>query len=121
MRDSRCDTGLIIGYRDRYLRNALSQRFEHGVQPGMGNTDRGALQQLQLWSLLYNDRIVRDRTDLLGIDLITYGKYDREGSHVFYSYPRYFIFSFAINDCFGVRTVEPQYRAEPYFHEIRGL
>src|SRR5499425_2029036 len=44
-----------------------------------------------------------------------------EGSHVLYSYPRYFIFSFAINDCFGARMVEPQCRAEPYFHKIRGL
>ena len=30
--DSRGDTGLIIGYRDGYLRNTLSQRFQHRVQ-----------------------------------------------------------------------------------------
>jgi hypothetical protein len=31
----------------------------------MGDTDRGPFQQLQLWSPLYNDGIVRDRSDPL--------------------------------------------------------
>src|SRR6516225_8488354 len=74
MRDSRRDTGLIISYRNSQLRNALCQRFEHGVQPGMGDTDCGLFQQLQLWRTLYDDGIVRDRSDLLRIDLIADGK-----------------------------------------------
>src|SRR5262245_47845777 len=76
MSDSRRDTGLIIGDRDRYLRNALDQRFEHGVQPGMGDANSGLFQQFQLRRPLYDNGIVRDRTDLLRIDLIAYGKYE---------------------------------------------
>src|SRR4029077_21022344 len=87
MRDSRRDTRLIIGYRDGYLRNALSQRFQDGVQPGMGDTDRGLFQQLQLWRPLYDYGIARDRADLLRIDLIADGKHElqififRKGSY----------------------------------------
>src|SRR6516164_7071880 len=70
MRDSRRDTGLIIGYRDRDLRNALSQRFKHSVQPGMRDANCGLLQQLQLWHSLCDYGIVWNGSDLLRIDLI---------------------------------------------------
>ena len=85
-RDSRGHAGLIKGYRDGYLRDTLSQRLQHRVQSRMGDTDRSALQQLQLWRLLYDDGVVRNRSDLLRIDLIAYGKHQlqilmlREGS-----------------------------------------
>src|SRR5262249_42017783 len=76
MRNPRGDTGLIIGDRDPYLRNALDQRFEHGVQSGVGDTDSGLFQQLQLRRPRYDNGIVRNRSDLLRIDLIAYGKYE---------------------------------------------
>src|SRR5215469_5560775 len=70
MYDSRRNAGLIVGYRDRNLRNTLYQRFEHGVQPGMGDTDRCSLQQLQLWRPFYDDGIFRNRAELMRIDLV---------------------------------------------------
>src|SRR5215472_8286100 len=75
MSDSGRHTRLIIGYGDGYLRNALSQRFEHGVQPGMGDTDRGLFQQFQLRRPLYDDGIIRNRSDLMRIDLVAHGKH----------------------------------------------
>src|SRR5215470_12074282 len=41
----------------------------------MGDTDGGLLQQFQLWRLLYDDGIVRHRSDLLRIDLVAHGKH----------------------------------------------
>src|SRR6516165_8701942 len=41
----------------------------------MGDTGRGPLQQFQLWCLLYDDGIVRHRSDLLRIDLVAHGKH----------------------------------------------
>ena len=76
MRDSRSDTGLIIGYWDRYLRDTLSKRLEYRVQPRMGDTDRGLFQQFQLWRLFYDDGVARNRSDLLGIDLFAHGKHE---------------------------------------------
>src|SRR5260221_10886877 len=60
--DSRSYGGLIIGYRDGYLRDTLSQRLQHRVQSRMGDTDRGLLQQFQMWRLLYDDGIARNRS-----------------------------------------------------------
>src|SRR6266481_8340026 len=66
--------GLIKGYRNGYLRNTLSQRLQHRVQPRMGDTDRGLLQQLQLWRPLDDDGIAGNRSDLLGVKLVPYRK-----------------------------------------------
>ena len=72
---SRSDAGLIIGYWDGYLRDTLSQRLEDRVQSRMGDTDGGLFQQFQLRRLLYDDGIVRNRSDLLRIDLVAHGKH----------------------------------------------
>src|SRR5258708_347859 len=70
--DSWRDARLIKGNRDGYLRDALSQRLQHGVQPRMGDADRGLLEQFQLWRSLDDDGIFRNGSDLLRIKLITY-------------------------------------------------
>src|ERR1700741_2136443 len=70
MGDSGSDARLIKGNRDGDLRDTLSQRLQHRVQSGMGDTDRGLLEQLQLWRPLNDDGIVRKRYDLLRIKLI---------------------------------------------------
>src|SRR5215831_17195679 len=41
----------------------------------MGDTDRSLFQQFQLWRLLDDDGIVRNRSDLLRIYLVTHGKH----------------------------------------------
>src|SRR5262249_39179267 len=41
----------------------------------MGDTDGGLLQQFQLWRLLYDDGLVRHRSDLPRIDLVAHGKH----------------------------------------------
>jgi Histidine kinase-, DNA gyrase B-, and HSP90-like ATPase len=43
----------------------LSQTLQHGVQSGMSDTDRGALQQFQLRPTLDHDGAVQNRSDLL--------------------------------------------------------
>ncbi len=41
----------------------------------MSDTDRGLLQQLQLWRPLYDDGVLGNWSDLFGIDLIAHGKH----------------------------------------------
>src|SRR5215471_8052319 len=76
MRNPRRDPWLIIRYRDGQLRNALSQRFERGVQPGVGDANCGLFQQLQLRHSLCNDGVAWNRSDLLWIDLIADRKHE---------------------------------------------
>jgi len=58
------------------MRNALSQRFERGVQPGMGDANCDLFQQLQLRHPPCNDGIVWSGSDLLRIDLIADRKHE---------------------------------------------
>jgi hypothetical protein len=67
--------GLITGHRDGYLRNTLSQTLQHGIQAGMSDADRSALQQFQLRCVFDQDGVARKPPNLLWIDLIANRKH----------------------------------------------
>lgn len=62
--DSSSNARLIVGDRDCDHGDALRQAFKDGVQAGMSDAERGAIEQLQLRRVRHNNGGGRHRSDV---------------------------------------------------------